>query len=187
MSSFDRISQVAPDLIRGLDPQPEAPDQVRGSITRRATLLSCLALAGCGFTPVYGPEGQGSDLRGRIDVADPSDEEGFDLVKRLEDRLGRPQGADMSLLADIRIKEEAVGFLPDGELSRFNVTGQVDWRLTDISDGTQIASGSERSFTSYSATSTTVATTFAQRDARRRLMVILADRIVTDLLGRDLP
>ena len=28
------------------------------------------------------------------------------------------------------------------------------------------------------------ATTFAQRDARRRLMIILADRIVTDLLGR---
>ncbi len=156
------------------------------SFDRRSLLLSLTALAGCGFTPVYGPEGQDSDLRGRIDVADPRDEEGFELVKRLEDRLGLPQGADMSLMANIRISEEAVGFLPDGELSRFNVIGQVDWRLTDIVDGTQIATGSERSFTSYSATSTTVATTFAQRDARRRLMVILADRIVTDLLGRDL-
>ncbi len=159
--------------------------------TRVLTLafVGFLALSGCGFTPVFGtgPEGQDSDLRGRIDVAVPNDEEGFTLVKRLEDRLGLPQAADMALLADIRISEEAVGFLPDGEISRFNVLGQVDWRLSKIGDGTGIASGSERSFTSYSATSTTVATTFAKRDARRRLMIILADRIVTDLLSRDLP
>ena len=155
---------------------------------RRAFLLSLTALGGCGFTPVYGTgsEGQGSDLRGRIDVAAPSDEEGFALAKRLEDRLGLPRGADMALLADIRITEESVGFLPDGEISRVNVIGRVDWRLTRIGDGSGVASGSERSFTSYSATSTTVATSFAQRDARRRLMVILADRIVTDLLARDL-
>ncbi len=156
---------------------------------RFLALGSVLILAGCGFTPVFGegPDGQDSDLRGRIDVAAPADEEGFALVRRLEDRLGLPQGADLSLLADIRITEEAVGFLPDGEISRFNVTGQVDWRLQSVSSGQQIATGRERSFTSYSATSTTVATTFAQRDARRRLMVILADRIVTDLLARDLP
>ena len=151
-------------------------------------MISLAALAGCGFTPIYGtgPDGQGSALRGRIDVASPNDEEGFALVKRLEDRLGLPQGADMSLVADIRISEQAVGFLPDGEISRFNVVGQVDWRLAQIGGGSEVASGSERSFTSYSATSTTVATSFAQRDARRRLMVILADRIVTDLLGRDI-
>ena len=152
-------------------------------------IVGLLSLGACGFTPVYGtgPEGQGSDLRGRIDVAIPDDEEGFALVKRLEDRLGLPQAADMALLADIRITEDSVGFLPDGEISRFNVIGRVDWRLTRVGDGALVASGSERSFTSYSATSTTVATTFAQRDARRRLMVILADRIVTDLLARDLP
>lgn len=159
------------------------------SFKRRSLLLSLLALGGCGFTPVFGtgPEGQGSNLRGRIDVAAPVDEEGFELAKRLEDRLGLPQAADLSLTADIRISEEAVGFLPDGEISRFNVVGRVDWRLSRIGDGVGIATGSERSFTSYSATSTTVATTFAQRDARRRLMVILADRIVTDLLARDIP
>ena len=157
-------------------------------LPRRTALLSLLVLAGCGFTPVYGtgPGGQASTLRGRIDVAVPEDEEGFALVKRLEDRLGLPQAADLSLTAQIRISEEAVGFLPDGEISRFNVIGLVDWRLAQLGDGRAVASGAERSFTSYSATSTTVATTFAQRDARRRLMVILADRIVTDLLARDL-
>ena len=158
------------------------------SYNRRACLLSLTVLAGCGFTPIYGtgPEGQASTLRGRVDVAAPKDEEGFVLVKRFEDRLGLPEAADLGLTAQIQLREEPLGFLPDGEISRFNVIGQVDWQLERLEDGERIASGSERSFTSYSATSTTVATTFAQRDARRRLMVILADRIVTDLLVRDL-
>ena len=155
---------------------------------RLATLLiATLLLTGCGFTPVYGPGGSATDLRGRIEVARPSDEEGFALVKRLEERLGLAQASDLSLTADIRVSEDAVGVLPDGEISRYNVLGQVDWRLIREADGTEVARGREKSFTSYSATSTTVATTFAQRDARRRLMVILADRIVTDLLTRDLP
>ena len=157
---------------------------------KRAPLLlvgACLTLAACGFSPVYAPEGVASDLRGRIDVAGPADEEGFALVKRLEDRLGQPQGADLALTADIRIAEDAVGFLPDGEISRYNVVGRVDWRLSDVNDGSEVERGSEQSFTSYSATSTTVATTFARRDARRRLMIILADRIVTDLIARRIP
>jgi LPS-assembly lipoprotein len=158
------------------------------SSDRRVFLLSFAALAGCGFTPVYGPqpEGAGSTLRGRINVADPRDEEGYALVKRLQDRLGRPEGADLALTADIRVSEDAVGFLPDGEISRYNVVGEAAWRLTRIGEETLVASGRERSFTSYSATSTTVATNFAQRDARRRLMVILADRIVTDLIARGI-
>lgn len=152
---------------------------------RRLFCLSFAALAGCGFTPVYGPGGSAEGLRGRITVATPADEEGAALVRRLEDRLGRATTGDLELTADIRLKEAAIGFLPDGELSRFNVDGQVDWELRDQA-GRAVATGQERSFTSYSATSTTVATTFAQRDARRRLMVILADRMVADLISRDL-
>ena len=111
----------------------------------------------------------------------PADEEGSALVRRLEDRLGTPREADLVLAAQIRIGETAVGFLSGGEISRFNVEGQVDWQLTD-STGTAVMTGRERGFTSYAATSTTVATTSARRDARRRLMVILADHIATSIL-----
>ena len=154
------------------------------SSSRRAFLLSLTALSACGFSPVYAPGGQAHDLRGRIAIAAPSDEEGFALVERLEERLGQPRGADLVLTAGILLDEEAVGFLPDGSISRYNISGRVVWRLTRATDGTQVLAGDERSFTSYAATSTTVATTFAQRDARRRLMVILADRVVQDILAR---
>ena len=185
MSSSEQKRKAAPDLIRGLNVRPEAPDQVRGAMSRRAALLSLLALAACGFTPVYGPGGTAEGLRGRVAIAAPADEEGFALVRRLEERLGLPHSADLTLTADIFIDEESLGFLPDGEISRFSVEGRVDWQITDAA-GTLVATGSEGSFTSYSATSTTVATRFAQRDARRRLMVIIADRITSDLLSRSL-
>ena len=148
---------------------------------RRTIILSLAALAGCGFEPVYAPGNRAHGLRGRIDVAEPADEEGFALVRRLEDRLGQSAGGDLLLNAEIRIDEETVGFLPDGEISRYNVLGRVSWSLSDGS-GTRL-SGSEQSFTSYSATSTTVATIVAQRNARERLMIVLADRIVADILA----
>ncbi|MYK31722.1 MAG: hypothetical protein F4051_08375, partial [Boseongicola sp. SB0670_bin_30] len=154
------------------------------SSTRRATLLSLAALAGCGFAPIHGPGGSARSLKGRIAVLAPADEEGSALVRRLEDRLGTPKQADLVLAAQIRIGETAVGFLSGGEISRFSVEGQVDWQLTD-GTGTAVMTGSERGFTSYAATSTTVATTSARRDARRRLMVILADHISTNILTGD--
>lgn len=154
------------------------------SFNRRTLLLSLTAVAGCGFQPVYAPGGQAEGLRGRIDIAAPSDEEGYALVERLEERLGLPRGADLGLTANIFVSEEAEGVLADGSISRYNVSGRVDWRLTRLTDGTEVLSGSERSFTSYAATSTTVATISARRDARRRLMVIIADRILQDIVLR---
>lgn len=154
------------------------------SSDRRVFLFGLTALAGCGFEPVYAPGGQAEGLRGRVRIAAPADEEGYALVERLEQRLGQPGAADLSLIADIYVSEEAVGFLPDGSISRYNVSGRVDWRLSRVTDGTEVLSGSERAFSSYSATSTTVATIFARRDARRRLMVIIADRMVQDMILR---
>jgi len=155
------------------------------SSDRRLFLAGLTALAGCGFTPVYAPDGPAANLEGLIDLPTPDDEEGFALVRRLEERLGTPDAPVYQLFGDIRIREEGVGFLPDGTISRFNVLGQVAWRLVRLNDEVLMLSGVEKSFTGYSTTSTTVATTVAQRDARRRLMVILADRIAADILLRS--
>lgn len=148
---------------------------------RRAFLAgAAVALSGCGFEPVYAPGGAAEGLRGSIDIAAPVDEEGFALVRRLEERLG-VAGGPYLLTAEILLDEEAVGFLPDGTITRYNVQGAVVWVLVDET-GDAVTSGEERSFTSYSATSTTVATIFAQQDARERLLTILADRIVATLV-----
>lgn len=152
------------------------------SLSRRAVLLGGVTLlAACGFEPVYGPGGRAESLSGRIDVLPPADEEGRALSRRLESRLGIAEAPDLILGADIAIEEEQLGVLPDGSISRYNVIGRVDWTLTRKDE--TVLKGREQSFTAYSATSTTVATIIAQRSARERLMTLLADRIVADILA----
>lgn len=150
---------------------------------RRAILLSLLGLGACGYEPVYGPGGSAEALRGQIDVDDPIDPEGFALVRQLERRLGLPQAPVYRLSASIALEEDELGILQDQTITRYNVVGEAAYTLTEISTGIAVTSGVASSFTSYSATGTTVATLSAQRDARERLMVILADQITAELLA----
>ena len=75
-----------------------------------------------------------------------------------------------------------VGITPENAITRYNRTGQVNWQLKDDS-GTTRAEGLAQSFTSWSATGSTVAGLAAEEDAAYRLMRILADQIVTRLIA----
>jgi len=145
-------------------------------------LLAGGVLAGCGFTPAYAPGGGAQALTGAVRAADPGDKNACDLVQRLEERLGPPQAARFDLGYAITTNAIAVGVTPDGSITRYNLTGAVDWALTDAA-GTKVAGGTVDSFTSWSATGSTVAGLTAEEDATRRLMRILADQIVTRLLA----
>ena len=154
------------------------------SSDRRTFLIGALALTGgCGFTPAYGPGGDAEALRGSIAVDDPDDPEGFVLVRQLEARLGLPEAARYTLSARISIGRDSVGILQDQTITRFNLLGRVEYRLTELATGAQVTGGRVANFTSYSATATTVATATAERDARDRLMISLADQIVSELLA----
>lgn len=153
------------------------------SLDRRTFLLAPLVLAACGFTPAYAPGGNADALIGSIKVADPSDKRGFDLVQRLEERLGRPQNARHLLAYAIKTTATGVGITTENVITRFNVSGTVDWTLSDKDSGARLTGGQVQSFTSYSATGATVAGLAAQEDANLRLMRILADQIVTRLIA----
>ena len=149
----------------------------------RRSLLACLALAGCGFTPAFGPGGAAEGLQGTIRADDPADKNAFDLVERLEERIGRPETARFDLGYTIATAPVGVGITPDSAITRYNLTGAVDWGLTDTTTGTRLTGGRVNSFTSYSATGSTVAGLAAEQDAALRLMRILADQIVTRLIA----
>jgi len=154
------------------------------SSCNRRTVLGLLAapLAACTFTPAYGPGGPAASLQGAIRIADPSDKNGFDLVGRLEDRLGRPQAPRFQLGYTITTTAVGVGITPQNAITRYHLTGAVDWVLSDNA-GTHVTAGRVESFTAYSATGSTVAGLAAEEDAALRLMRILADQIVTRLLA----
>lgn len=151
------------------------------------SLLVALPLAGCGFSPVYGPNGSGGALRGRIAFRAPDSPEGFRLRARLEDRLGRTERGDYLLTINLDIEEIAVVISSAQDINRFNLPGKADWILSEPGNDTPLAAGSVETFTAYSAFGTTVATQEAQNDARDRLAIALADLIVTDIIVASAP
>ncbi len=152
-------------------------------VSRRALLLAPLALAACGFTPAYGPSGGATRLTGTVRVQDPTDKNGFDLVERLEERLGRPEAARYDLAYKIITETVGVGFTADNKITRYNLKGVVDFTLSERASGARVAGGRVQSFTAYSATGSTVAQLAAEEDAAYRLMRILADQITARLIG----
>jgi LPS-assembly lipoprotein len=152
-------------------------------VSRRFALLAPLALAACGFTPAYGPGGGATKLTGAVRVQDPVDKNGFDLVERLEERLGRPETPRYDLSYTITTEAVGVGFTADNKITRYNLKGVVAYTLTERATGTRITGGRVQSFTAYSATGSTVAGLAAEEDAAYRLMRILADQITARLIG----
>lgn len=154
------------------------------SFNRRLFLLGSAALmAGCGFAPAYGPNGAATALQGTIAVDEPDSRPAYLLTQELEDRLGRPAAARYGLAYSITLDEDPIAISASNVNTRFNLLGRVTYALRDLSSGEVLTSGKVDSFTSYSASGTTVATQAAERDAEERLMVILADQITTRLIA----
>ncbi len=153
------------------------------SSDRRLFLTSLLALGACGFSPVYGPGGAAQGLRGAVGVAAPGDRDAYELVKRLEERLGQPAGARYALTYQIDTRSEGVGVTPAQEITRTQLFGTVSFIVTDKAADRVAYQGSVSSFTSYSNLGSTVSTASVERDAYRRLMVALADLMVTRLIA----
>lgn len=155
---------------------------------RRTLLLLPLALAACGFTPVYAPGGTGSALQGKVEVAAPGSVDSYLLVQNLEERLGRADLPAYSLSLILITEAQGQAITASNETTRYSLVGKVDYVLRENAKQDIIASGSVDNFTGYSATGSTVETLASERDAHARLMVILADQITTQLYTTvDLP
>jgi len=154
------------------------------SYSRRSFIVaSLLALAGCGFSPVYAPGGAGDGLREAIFLAEPDNRNEFSFVSQMEQRLGRAENARYSMAYKITTRSEGVGITPEQETTRKNVFGTVEYSVTEIGSKTVLHSGSVDNFTGYSTTSLIVGTQSSTRDANKRLMVLLADQVVARLIA----
>ena len=152
------------------------------SWSSRRAVLAGLMLAGCGFQPVYGPGGSAEGFHGQVAIDPPRDAAGFEFVRHLETRLGLTDAPVYRLSADLTVDEKELGITPDQVISRFQLVGRARYTLTHVETRDIVAQGIVDNFTSFSATGTPFATRSSRRDARDRLMVVLADQIVAELL-----
>jgi LPS-assembly lipoprotein len=153
-------------------------------------LLAALPLAACGFTPAYSPGGAATQLRNAILVDDPPDRLAYEFVGRLEERFGPPLEPAYRLAYQITTQKVELAVTTEGSILRYNVTGTVAFTLTDRTTGAVLTQGQATSFAAAAATEATIAAQAAEQDANSRLMIILADQVVTRLTaeaGRFLP
>ncbi|NOC92203.1 LPS assembly lipoprotein LptE [Ruegeria sp. HKCCD6604] len=153
------------------------------SFDRRTFLLMPLALAACGFEPVYAPGGSGSALYGRVEVSAPNTVESYLLVQNLEQQLGRSAGSVNDYKLDVQVSTVTRGaaITTTNETQRYTIDGRAQYTLRSNATGQIIASGSVADFVSYSAAGSTVSTLADERDAKRRLMMILSGQIMNRL------
>lgn len=153
------------------------------NITRRAFFAGALALAACGFTPAYGPNGGATALLNSVATQAPVSRDDYALTMRIADRLGPVTTPRYRL--DYTITTEATGqaITPDNATTRYSLSGTASYTLTNVASDAVLLTGEVSSFTSWSASGSTVATQTAEDDAHARLMVILADQIITRLIA----
>ena len=147
---------------------------------RRKFIFLSLATTGCSFSPVYksnlGPE----FLRGKIVLPAPKNRQDYMLYSKLEENFGQLENPVFSLSVSYGITSKGLGSL--GSITRYNLIGSANFRLVEISTNTLIISDKSKTFTSYSASSQTLATETAARAARDRLMTSIADQISTSIM-----
>lgn len=150
-------------------------------LSRRSALLGVFAVVGCGLTPVYGTNGSATALRGAIAFDAPETVAGYRLRTRLIAKLGATQTERFRLVVQLAQTRSPATITTVGDTTRFNLSGSAQWALRDTSDAL-LTDGTVETFTSYSATGSTVATKAAETDAQARLAVALADLIVAKVV-----
>lgn len=148
---------------------------------RRTFFLMPLALAACGFEPVYAPGGAADELRNKVLIDTPNTQDSYRVVRNLETSLGRSSNPVYQLSVKINVGSQGQAITEEGSTTRYSLLGVAQYTLRKMDTEDIIASGEVQNFTGYSAVGSTVEALAAERDARERLMQILADQITTQL------
>ncbi len=152
-------------------------------IPRRAAIAAALALAACGFAPVYGPGGAGTKLHGQVRIAEPVTQDDYAFLRRLTERLGPDESARYALSYQLRIAVVPQAITPDEVTTRYSLNGTAAFSLTETASGRVVTQGEVSNFSSHSAVGSVITTVSAEQDARNRLAVMLADQVMTRLLA----
>ena len=143
--------------------------------------FACLALAGCGFHPLYGA---GMEPRLASIYVDPvTERDGYELRNQLIDLLGsdgREAGKAYHLKLTLNETSNGVTLQNDATITRYNDTLTVTYVLSDAK-GAEVTRGSQTSTAAFNTSNSPYSTLVVQQDSDRRAADDIADRIRMDL------
>ena len=154
----------------------------------RILLCLGLALAGCGYHPLYGQRGADNasvvDEMALIRIEAIPDRIGQQMYNMLRERLnpyGKPEQAKYALAIALTETRENLFLEKDETATRANLTLKASFILRRLDDGSVITTGSSRSVSSYDILSSQFASVISQEDARERCARAISDDMRTRL------
>ncbi len=148
------------------------------------SLLLGLAVAGCGFQPVYkgGARGGTVPQMAAISVAPIDDRLGQVVRNHLLDLLtprGAPARPLYRLEVELRETKDGLALEQDESVTRFNLTLHATFEMNDLRTDQTILEGKTRAIAAYNVVRSDYANLIAERDARSRSSQEVAQEIKT--------
>ena len=147
-----------------------------------AVIALCLALAACGFRPMYGRSNLSPQLAS-IFVEPIAERDGYELRTRLIDLLqsdGQAAGKRYHLRILMNESSQGIALQNDATITRYNNRLEAHYVLSDM-QGHELTSGSQTELSAYNVVQSPYATLTAQQDASKRAAQDVAERIHLDL------
>jgi LPS-assembly lipoprotein len=149
------------------------------------SVVSALALTGCGFHPLYGTiDGKPGIDMSSIYVKPIPERTGYVLrndLLDLFDSMGNPEGAKYRLEIELKTQRVALGFLENAQITRYNFYLTARYQLISTATNKAVKRGTARTITSYNVVSSPYATVTAEKDAQDRAARDIAETVRTEL------
>ncbi len=150
----------------------------RGSLTGPALASMAVALAGCGFTPMYAHPGVASGMTA-IDVVVPHGRVAYLLREDLDDAFGHDKGAPAVWRLDLTFDQSRIplGLTENDVAERYALGLKVHYSLTEIATGRVAIVGDAASEVSYDSANQPYSGIAARQDTQQRAAGDVARRI----------
>ncbi|MBV8594193.1 MAG: hypothetical protein JOZ27_07835 [Caulobacteraceae bacterium] len=144
--------------------------------------LTVLAVAGCGFTPLYAVPGAAKGLSS-IEVTAPQGRVAYLLREDLDDALGRDKAAAPAWRLEFSVLQsrDPRGLRLDNVAERYELGLVIKYTLVSVADGRIAHQGEVATEVAYDAADAPYAGIAARQDTQERAASDAARRIALDL------
>ena len=149
-------------------------------------ILLSIFIAGCSFEPAWiAGNNKAKIFWQKIDLKEPKTSNEFHLNRYLVSRVGGAEDAEFLLKYELFTNTRRTALSFDGKAYRIRIHGEVTFSLIHSSKNVVLVSSSVKDSLGYSDAILAVTDQASERDAYARLMVLLGDKIVDELLRSE--
>ena len=150
-------------------------------------LLLGVFVAACSFEPAWMAKDQKAKILWQnIDLKEPKTSNEFHLNRHLASRLGKAEDSELFLKYELFTETKRAALSFDGKANRIRIHGEVKFSVVQNGDNIILISSIVKDSVGYSDAILAVTDQASERDAYARLMVLLGDRIVDELLSSEI-